>query len=551
MKNKIYISGHKNPDTDSICSAIAYAELKRKQVEDEVEAIRLGDLNPETKFVLNYFNVEKPRLKDSMKSQVRDLNMDKAQCVSANVSLYKAVQIIQENNINSLPVVNANEDLIGIVSLSNITRSYMDVWDDSILSSSNTSIENIIEVLSGKFIYKAKNIKEMKGKIAVYAMDPKDVKNYIAKDDIVIIGNRKDAQLDAISRDVSLIIISGGYEIDDDVVNAAKKKSITIISTNFNTFMASRLLPQSVPVSYVMTSENLVTFHLNDSIDDVRDAMGKSRFRAYPVLDNRNKVVGSISRYHLISANKKKIILVDHNEKNQSIDDIESAEILEIIDHHRVASIATDSPVYFRNEPVGSTSTIIAKMYFESGIMPSKKIAGILSAAIISDTLLFKSPTSTEIDKIILERLSKISGIDPEIFAMEMFKEGTRLENRSMEDILNGDVKRFIVDNEKIRVCQIMTMDLGNLLNIKKDLVENMKKIINDNGESTFVMMMTDIFKEISEVIVVGEFKDQLAEIFNKKLVDNSFVVEGLLSRKKQMIPKITSAVGKFKEKAY
>lgn len=546
MKDKYYVTGHKNPDTDSICSAIAYAELKRKKTGADVEAIRLGEINQETKFVLNYFGVKPPRLKESIKAQVKDLDMDKAYCVSENISLYKALQLIQENAVNSLPVTDENENLVGIASLSSITTSYMDVWDDSILGRSNTSYQNILEVLAGEFIYEPSEYKAIDGKIIVYAMSPEHIGDKISKGDIIIVGDRTDAQLDAMDKDVSLIIVTGGFEVDKEVIEKAKKTSTTIISTNYNTFMAGRLLPQAVPISHIMSKHNLVTFDLEDTVDEVQKIMAMSRFRSYPVLNNRRKVVGSIGRYHLISSDKKQLILVDHNEKNQSIDDIESAVIKEIIDHHRVANIITDEPVYFRNEPVGSTCTIVAEMYYEAGIMPSKEIAGILSAAILSDTLLFKSPTATETDKRIVERLSKITGLDSEQFAMEMFKEGTRLENKSLNDLVNGDVKKFVVEDEQIRVCQIFTMDLEGLTRIEEGLIEKMEEIRQKNAESTFVMILTDIFDEISEVIVVGEYSEQIKAEFGVVNDLNTFKVPGLLSRKKQLIPKITSAIQKI-----
>lgn len=543
MKNKIYITGHKNPDTDSICSAIAYATLKSKRSNLEYEPIRLGDINLETQFVLDYFDVKPPKYMESVKVKIKDIELDKAVCIPEKISLYKALQLIREEGVNSLPVINEEEKLIGIVSLSNISKCYMEVWDDLILRRSKTSIDNILEVLCANVLYSPENPKTFDGKITVYAMSPDTIDDYIGEGDIVIIGNRKDAQIDAINKNVSIIILTGGHRLDDEVAEMIKNTDITVISTNYNTFMTARLLPQAVSVSHVMTRNNIVTFNEEDNIDDVRNIMAKSRFRSYPVLNSKGKVVANISRYHLISNLKKNIILVDHNEKNQSIDDIDSAEILEIIDHHRVANISTSSPIYFRNEPVGSSATIIGKMYFEQGVMPSREIAGLLCSAIISDTLLFKSPTSTEVDRMILDRLSKIAGIDPEVYAMEMFKAGTKLENKSMKDLLNGDVKNFMVEKEKIRVCQIFTMDLDSLSSIKEELLENMDKIRTDHEESMFVIMMTDIFKEESEVVVSGNFKEELAKVFGKEIKNGSFIVEGLLSRKKQMIPKISEAV--------
>ncbi|WBW50408.1 putative manganese-dependent inorganic diphosphatase [Peptoniphilus equinus] len=549
MNDKLYVTGHKNPDTDSICAALAYAELKRRKTGREVEAIRLGEVNRETQFVLDYFKVDPPRLKDSIKAQVRDLDMDKAYCVSENVSLYKALALTQENGVNSLAVVDREENLIGIVSLSNITRAYMDVWDDAILGRSGTTFENILEVLAGSFVYGPQTLHMPTGHLVIYAMHTTSVEDKISKGDIVIIGDRTDAQLDAIKRGVGLIIITGGFGVTQEVLDRAKEADIPIISTNYNSFMAARLLPQAVPVSHVMTDDNLITFNLNDTVDDVKKIMAMSRFRAYPVLDARGKVVGSIGRYHLISGHRKEIILVDHNEKNQSIDDLDTAVIREIIDHHRVANIATDEPVYFRNEPVGSTSTIVAEMYYEAGIMPGKAMAGLLSAAIISDTLLFRSPTATDTDRLMLQRLSKITGLDPETFAMAMFKEGTKLDNKSVDDLVSGDVKKFVVEGKQLRVCQIFSMDLDNLTAIETELKDKMEEVRSRNNEATFVMMLTDIFKEASELIVVGDYIEAIRDGFGISGEGDTFTVPGLLSRKKQLIPVITSAVTKAEDR--
>ena len=539
MKNKIYITGHKNPDTDSICSALALAELKNKMGEP-AEAIRLGNLNRETEFVLNFFNVEAPRLKTSIKPQVRDIEIDPAYCVSPDMSMANAMDLIQKNNINSLPVVDDTDNLIGIVSLSNIASTYMEIWDDSIIGRSNTSFENIIDVLRAKIIYKPDNLRPMSGKMAVKAIKKEDL---IKEGDIVIVGDDKFDQESAINNNISLLILTISTQLDDDVLELAKKRGVAVITTGLSTFMVARILPQAVPVNYVMTKENLVVFHKDDLIDDVREKMSQSRFRSYPVLDNKNQVIGNISRYHLISNLRKKLILVDHNEKNQSIDDIDSAEIIQIVDHHRVANISTSNPIYFRNEPVGSTATIVSKMFFENGIKPSRAIAGLLCSAIISDTLLFRSPTSTETDKYVLEKMKKIAAIDVEEYAMEMFKAGTSLEGKKADELLKSDVKDFSIENKNIRVCQIFTMNLSSLESIEKDLKIEMENFINENSTDTFILMITDIFKEISEIIVVGEFKKEIAEKFNTSIDNDKFISKGLLSRKKQLIPTVTNAV--------
>lgn len=539
MKNKIYITGHKNPDTDSICSAIALAELKNKMGED-AEAIRLGNLNRETEFVLDYFKVQKPRLKTSIKPQVRDIEIDAAYCVNPSLSMASAMDLIQKNNISSLPVVDDDDNLIGIVSLSNIASTYMEIWDDSIIGRSNTSFENILEVLKGKVLYLPDKAREFTGKMAVKAIKNQDL---ISEGDIVIVGDDVKDQESVIRKGVSLLILTISSKLDDELMELAKENNVAVISTGLSTFMVARLLPQAVPVEYVMTRDDLVVFHKDDLIDDVREKMSQSRFRSYPVLDNKNKVIGNISRYHLISNLKKKIILVDHNERNQSIDDIDSAEIIQIVDHHRVANISTSSPIYFRNEPVGSTATIVSKMFFENGIKPSREVAGLLCAAIISDTLLFRSPTSTETDKYVLNKMKKIAAIDVDDFAMKMFRAGTSLEGRKPDELLKSDVKNFSVEGVNVRVCQIFTMDLESTASVENELKETMENFVATSDAETFVLMITDIFKEVSEVILAGSFKEAIARKFDKELVGDKFLSEGLLSRKKQLLPKISSAI--------
>lgn len=547
MKETVYISGHQNPDTDSICAAIGYAEFKRKRNEYNAVPIRLGELSQETKYVLDYFNVPAPLFKDTMQPQVKDLKMDNAYCITPEISIMKALELINEHKIDSLPIIDYDENLVGVATLSNLTGSYIDVWDDNILGRSGTMVENIMDVLTADFIIKPQNPRPMNGKMVVHAMKPESTDGFIMENDIVITGDRKEAQEDAINKKVSLLIITGGLDLEKDLYDKALKNNVSVIHTDYTSFIAARILPQAVPVSHVMTKDELVFFHQEDYLDDVQHVMSNTRFRAYPVLDHQNKVIGSISRYHLLSNKKKKLILVDHNEKTQSIGDIEDAEIIEIVDHHRVANVSTFGPIFFRNEPVGSTSTIVSKMFFEHGIRPSRETAGILCAAIISDTLLFRSPTSTQVDAWVLERMAKIAGIDVEVFALDMFKAGTSIEGKTPQELLEQDVKAFSIEGETIRVAQVFTMDMEYLESVKKELITAMNKVIKENGENTFVLMLTDIFNETSIVLVAGDFTEEIAAAFDKPLVDNSFEEPGLLSRKKQMIPKLNFAISNAK----
>lgn len=545
MRETVYITGHKKPDTDSVMSAIAYADLKNRLGEYEAIPIRLGKLSQESRFVLDYFGVKPPEIKETMKLTVGDLSYDKGNIIDPSIPIRKAWDTFQKGATNSLSVVDNDGEIVGIASLSNITKSYMDVWDDKILGRANTSIDNIIDVLAGKIIYLADSEATFPGKMTVFAMggEEEDLEDVFCEGDIVIAGNRTDYYDYLLRQKISLLILTNGASLGEDMIDLAKENKVTVISTEYNSFMTSRLLPLTIPVSQVMTTDNLIYFKTDDTLDVVREAMAKSRFRSYPVVDATKKVVGSISRYHLISSNKKKLILVDHNERNQSIDDIEEAEIVEIIDHHRVANILTTSPVFFRAEPVGSTATIISEMYLESGIRPSKEIAGILCAAIISDTLLFRSPTTTSTDKRILDRMSKIAGINPEDFADKMFRAGTSLKGKSAKDLIEGDIKTFTIGEANVRVGQVFTMNPEELVPIMDDLKELMTAKIKERGEDTFVLVLTDIFNQRSELLVVGEYYDDIQEEFGELTANGTINAEGVLSRKKQVIPKLTAAI--------
>ena len=546
MREVVYITGHKNPDTDSIMSAIAYADLKNRLGEVRAIPIRLGKLNPESRFVLDYFGVEAPKIKESMQLQVKDLDIDTGNIIDPSIAIRNAWDIFQKGEAHSLSVVDADGKIVGIASLSNITRAYMDVWDDKILGRSKTPIDNIIDVLAAHIINLPENPRSYNGKMTVFAMnegEENNLEDVIIEGDIVISGNRDDYYEFLINQKVGLIILTHGAVMNEEMVNLAKENNVTVLSTEYNSFMTARLLPMTIPISHVMTTDNLVYFTTEDNLDQVRDAMAKSRFRSYPVVDSSERIVGSVSRYHLISSEKKKLILVDHNERNQSIDDIEEAEIQEIIDHHRVANILTTGPVFFRAEPVGSTATIISEMYLESGIRPSKKIAGILCAAIISDTLLFRSPTTTETDKRILDRMSKIADLNPEEFADKMFRAATSLKGKSATDLVEGDVKTFNIAGEDFRVGQVMTMNPEELIPIMDELKDLMDKKIKAKNESTFVLVLTDIFNQRSELLVVGDHFDSIREEFGEITERGTINAPGVLSRKKQVIPKLTAAI--------
>lgn len=544
MKEKVYITGHKNPDTDSICAAISYAELKNKIGEINAIPIRIGELNQETRFVLDRWGFEAPPFISTLKQTVKDLDLDEAFTVTKNISINKAARFLQEQGMQTLPVVDDNEALEGIVTLSNLTKSYMEVWDDKIIWRANTSIDNIIDVIAGNIVHLPIKLKPYDGRIVVYVSEV-DEKGHISEGDIVVSGNREEVQLEAINRGAAIIILSSSAQMSPEVLEKAKEANVTVLSTKYNSYMVARLLPQSIPISYVMTKDNLISFYPDDFIEYVEKEVRGTRIRNFPVVDHNGRVISNLSRSHLMIEGKKKLILVDHNERNQSIDDFDSVEITEIIDHHRVANIMTSNPIYFRNIPVGSSNTIIAMMYFEQGITPSKNMAGLMASAIISDTLLFRSPTTTETDKQILMRLARIADIDVEKYSMEMFAAGTSLKGKKPEDILNTDCKVFNINDNKVKVAQTFTTNLGDLGEIEERVKVKMEEMQKFNQDDIFCLLMTDIFAEKSKILVVGKYGEEIAKEFGSLYDPKGFIVDGLLSRKKQFIPTLSAAISK------
>lgn len=543
MKDLIYVTGHKNPDSDSICAAYAYAEFKNKTGDIEAVPVRLGNVNQETQYILDYFKATAPQLLKTVKLKVEDLNFDYISPISPDISLKMAWNIMRDKNIKTLPVADENDHLLGLLAVSNLTSCYMDIWDNRILAKSNTSLDNILDTLSAKISYVNENTKCFPGKIVVTAMQPDSMVDHIDAGDISIVGDREEVQRALINLRVSLIIITGSHTPSNEVVELAKENGVTIIVTPYDSFTASRLIIQSIPVGYVMVKENIVSFSTEDLVDDIKGIMTETRFRSYPVTDTNGRVLGTVSRFHLISNHKKKVIQVDHNERGQSVDGLEDAEVLEIIDHHRVADIQTSNPIYFRNEPVGSTSSIVAKCFFENGIRPSRKAAGLLCGAIISDTLLFRSPTCTPQDKHICKKLAEIAGINIDEFAKEMFKAGTSLKGKTVEQIFNQDFKPFSIEDTKVGIAQVNTMDIEGFMPLKEEMLAYMSTKAKEANLDMVMLLLTDILNEGSQILVAGDKPEIVEKAFKVTLENNEAFLPGVLSRKKQVVPPITNAI--------
>lgn len=536
-KEKVYVIGHKNPDTDSICSAIAYADLRQKVTGQVHEAKRAGHVNDETAYVLDRFGVEAPKLLTDVRLQVRDLDIHEMPGLKPNASIRDTWERMRQEQAKTLPIVK-DDELVGVVSTGDIAKSYMDVYDNEILSKARTQYRNIIKTLDGTMITGNEHGYFMRGKVAIGASSPNLMEEFIEKDDLVILGDREEAQACAVNIDASCMVICKDAEVSPKLIQKAKEQSIVIIQTPYDTFTTARLINQSIPVKFYMTSGPLTMFRMNDYVDDIKDIMAKKRFRDFPILDRHGRFKGFISRRRFLGASKKKVILVDHNERSQAVDGIEEAEIIEIIDHHRLGDIETVSPITFRNQPVGCTATIINQMYEENEIEVPREIAGLLCGAIISDTLLFRSPTCTPLDERTAKKLAKISDIDLEQMAQEMFNAGSNLKGKSAEDICFQDFKQFTVNDTIFGVGQITSMRKEELAAIRDMMTEHLPKVLEAHNLNMIYFMLTDILAESTELLCVGTGARGIA-LSAFDLPDNakSLILKGVVSRKKQLIP--------------
>lgn len=543
-KHKIYVIGHKNPDTDSICSAIAYAYLKNQSGTGQYIAKRAGHVSTETQYVLEKFNVEAPGYVPNVKTRVKDMEIRRTQGVSSDISLKKAWTLLNETKGTTLPIIKEDNVLEGLISIGDIARSYMAVVDNAILSKAKTQYSNILETLDGTLYVGDPEAFFDKGKVIVAASSPEVMESYIAEHDMVILGNRYETQLCAIEMKAGCLVICGDAVVTKTIQILAREKGCTIIATPYDTYTVAHLINQSMPVRFFMKDNAIIAFSEDDFTDDIKEIMASKRHRDFPILDRNGHYVGTISRRNLLGIKKRRLILVDHNEPSQAVDNIESAEILEIIDHHRLGSMETVMPVYFRNQPVGCTSTIIYQLYQEQGVEIPKKIAGLMCAAIISDTLLFRSPTCTPMDKMAAQALAQIAEIDCTEFAAEMFAAGSNLKSKTAEEIFYQDFKKFEQEETIFGVAQITSMTEGELAGAKEKLLAYMKTAFENQRLTMLFFMLTDILNESTELLCFGEGAEKLVkEAFGKSVENGSVILPGIVSRKKQLIPTLFSAL--------
>lgn len=541
-KRPIYIVGHKNPDTDSICSAIAYANLKNTLSGGGYVAARAGQINQETQYVLKYFHQPAPLYIEDVMTEVSDIEIRETKGVSGDISLKKAWHMMRELDVVTLPITAKNGTLSGLITVENIATAYMDIYDNCILSTANTSYKNILETLEADMLVGDETAYFSKGEVIIAAANPDVMEDYIHEGDMVILGNRYEAQLCAIEMGAACIVVCMDAKVSKTIQKLAQENGCNIIVTPYDTFTAARMINQSMPISYFMKRNRLITFRLSDKTDDIKEVMGKKRHRDFPILDAEDKYVGMISRRNLINLRKKQLILVDHNEASQAVDGIEDAQILEIIDHHRIGTLETLEPVLFRNQPLGCTATIIYQMYKENNVEIPKNIAGLLMAAILSDTLMFRSPTCTAMDQRAAEDLAEICETEIEEFSIDMFGAGSDLSSREPQEIFEQDFKTFEVNDIEFSVSQINSMNSIELKEIKEKLVPYLENVFPSLGVDMAFVMLTNIVKESTELLCFGEkAKDVAIEAFQLHGKVKDVRLKGLVSRKKQLIPSLVS----------
>ena len=542
--HKVVVIGHRNPDTDSICSAIGYAELKNRTSTLVCEPRRAGKMNQETEFVLKKFGVTPPRMCTDVNPKIRDVDYREMPGIPGSTSLRRAWKIMRDQQIDTLSITSADNELEGIITVKDLATANMDVFDTAVLAKSRTSYKNILETLNGTMVVGNADAVCTTGHIKIGTATPEMLESSVEKGDIVILSNRYESQLCAIEKEASLLIICNGAKVGRTIQRIADETGVAIMTTPVDTYAAGKLISQCAPISYYMTRDNILKFTLVTPVADVLRVMAKVRHRYFPILDEEGKYCGMVSRRNVIALRKRRIILVDHNEATQAVEGFDQAEILEIIDHHRIGSLETSGPVYFRNQPVGCTATIITQMYDENGVDIPPQIAGLLLAAILSDTLAFRSPTCTPVDENAAKRLAKIAGVDIEEFSTEMFEAGEKLDGKTPEEVFLQDFKVFMCGDIRFGVAQGSYMTRKNLQAAQALLQPYLEEARNKQNVEDLYMLLTDVPKEESVVICTGRYAAEVLSngFESRPAADGSWTLPGVVSRKKQFIPAMMSA---------
>ncbi len=549
-KRTVVVVGHKNPDTDSICSAICYAYLKNQEDDgNQYVAARAGHISGETQYALDYFGAAKPVYLNNIGTRVKDMEIRMVPGVRSDISIKNAWELMRSQNVFTLPITDEDNQLHGLITINDIAKSYMEEYDSAIVSRARTPYRNILETLDAEMIVGDQDGYFEQGKVLIAAANPDVMENYIEEHDMVILGNRYEGQLCAIEMNAGCIVVCLGAPVSRTIQHLAREKNCTVIVTPLDTYAVARLINQSMPVEYFMKKDGLITFKVSNYTDDIREVMSKKRYRDFPILDKKGRYVGMISRRNLLGVRKRAVILVDHNEISQAVDNVQDAEILEIIDHHRLGSLETIAPVFFRNQPVGCTATILYQMFQERQIGIPPQIAGLLCAAILSDTLMFRSPTCTPLDQAAAEALSKICGIDCGTFAREMFTAGSELGNKTPEEIFYQDFKKFEFGDKNLGIGQITSISSKELETVSVRMKGFLENACKEHGLDVIIFMLTDIMNESTTMLCYGEGAEELVSAaFQVQPKEHAAFVPGVVSRKKQVVPALMTAIGRNSE---
>ena len=545
----VIVIGHKNPDSDSICSAICYANLKRKLTGRDYLACRAGEINNETRFILETFHVEAPELVETLEPTLADVQYRQIEGISSHLSLKRAWEYMRDNDIKTVPVVTPQGQLKGILTLGDIARFYMEDQDANALAEAGTRYRNIVDTLQGEMVVGDPEDHFTRGKVMVAAANPDVMEDYISEHDLVILGNRYESQLSSIEMKAGCIVVCLGSKVSRSIQKLAQEAGCCVVSSPLDTYACSKLINQAVPVRHVMRTQGIITFRHDDPVADVKASVSKLRVRYFPILDAEGYYMGMISQRNLLDIDRQQVILVDHNEKDQAVDGIRSAEVIEVIDHHRIDAVETVNPIYFRNQPLGCTATIITLMYQENGVEIEPQIAGLLCSAILSDTLMFRSPTCTPTDERIARSLAKIAGIDVEAHATAMFNAGSCLGDKTPDEIFHIDCKRYKAEMKSLAVAQVTSVSRRELARLREQMLPYMQSLLPSSGMDMLFLMLTNIIDESTELLFVGSGTRQVVQAaFGVVAETNSVVLPGMVSRKKQLMGPLITAIDAWQE---
>ncbi len=548
--HSIKVIGHLHPDTDSICSAIAYSVLKAKlDPEHSYEACRAGILSRETEFVLKYFGAEPPRLYSDVSPQINDVDYRRMEGVDASMSLRRAWSSMEEVNVDTLCVVDEENRLKGVITIRDMTRANMDMRDDDILARAGTSYQNIAQTLNATVLAGSVEGKKVTGRVVIGAGSAEMIERSMTAGDVAIVSNRSDSQLSAIEMHAGCIVVCADAKVSHTICMLAEERGCVLMSTPYSTYEAVQTIVQASPIGYYMVSENLLTFTPETALEAAIKTMASVRYRYFPILDEEGRLLGVVSRRNLLNYRRKQLILVDHNERTQAVDGLDSAEVLEIIDHHRISALETESPVYFRNVPVGCTCTIVYQMYRENGVEIGRQEAGLMLSAILSDTLMFRSPTCTPVDKAAAEELAKLAGVEIESYAAAMFEAGGDTTGKTADEIVNTDYKLFAVGDVHFGVAQNNYMTQKSRRESEELVAPSLSGTLQKQGLRYIFCMFTDVLSSTTELMMAGDGAEELVHrAFGVEVKDGMATLQGVVSRKKQLVPALLGTIKQMAE---